>query len=131
MKVSPYVRAMLAVFALFAVWMVWWLDHARDFIEPLLPSLMNVSGWVLAWACVVGFAALGAVTGRDLYARLGFAAMAVVSVMGAVTVAMDNAPLIEQFWAGGQAVVLAAACFVMLLSPMRNPPHGRGDGFPV
>ena len=130
MKVSGYVRTILAVFALFGVWQVAWLNAQRPTIEPLLPTVMNVSGWIFAWGVVLGFCAAGSVSGHDFWARCGFGAMSVTSVMGAVTVAADALPLSIQFWYFGQAVVLALACFVMLVSPMRNPPHRFEDGFP-
>ncbi len=76
-------------------------------------------------------AGVAVITGRDLHARVAFGAMAVVSVAGAVTVLADTRPLSIQFWSFGMAVTLAAACLVMLLSPMQYiPTHAKFTDFP-
>ena len=101
-RVSPYVRTILVVFAMFATWQVAWL--------------------------VAALSAVGSVSGRDLWARCAFASTAVVCVMGAVTILTDGVSMSTQFWRFGMAVTLAAACLVMMLSPLRVPP--RHEGFP-
>ena len=130
MKTSPYVRTILVVFAVFGVWQVYWLHRAQAAVDAVLPSLLNVSGWKVIWAGVAVLTAWGATSGSDRLARLGFGAVCVASVMGAVTVAIDARPLSTQFWSFGQATVLALSCLVLLLSPLRNPPPHIGDGFP-
>lgn len=127
--ISLYVRAILVVFTMLATWMVAWLAAAGDAIEALLPApFASSSAWMFAWGVVAVLCATGSVTGKDIPARAGFASLAVICVMGAVTLLVDGQPMQVQFWRFGLAATLAASCFILLLSPLRTPP--KHEGFP-
>jgi len=126
--VSTYVRATLGVFTALSVWQCACLLVEHDRIEELLPSVMDVDGWIAVWTLVAIACAIAVGTGKDFPSRMAFGAMATASVMGAVTVVADQKPMGVQFWTFGMAVVLAVLCFVMLLSPLRIPPKGLDEG---
>lgn len=123
--VNPYVRIVLAVYVAFALWQVYWLAKAQLEVEAIIPAVQSVWHWVVAWLAVAVTGVVAAATGRDLPARLAFGAMSVVSVCGAATILLSGWPMSGQFYAFGEAVVLAAASMVMLLSPLRRVPSTR------
>jgi hypothetical protein len=123
--VNPYVRVVLVVYAIFSAWQVYWLIEAAVHVEAIIPAIQSVWHWIAAWSIVGAASAVGAVTGRDLPARLAFGSMAVASVCGAATIWLSGWPMREQFYPFGEAIVLAAASLVMLLSPLRPVPSTR------
>jgi hypothetical protein len=128
--VSPYTRALLAIFAALSIWQITWLFQFEELIEGLLPAAMSASMWEVVWSVVAVPCIVGAVTGSDLFSRIAFGFVAVVSTMGAATVVVNERPMELEFWAFGMAVVLALSCFVLLLSPLRTPPKGLEKGLP-
>lgn len=135
--VNRWSRIALGCLAVFSVWQIVWLFKARDNVEGAIPDVQGVNLWVVLWAIVGVTCTAGAVIGKDAIARIGFGAMAVVSSMGAVTVLIATkntdvvgCTMIGQFYSFGQAALLAALSFDMLLSPLRALPQPPGSGWP-
>ncbi len=123
-RVSPHIRAISAVFATFAAWQTYWVATAAEQYGPLLPDVFsNIGYWTVGWAIIAVSSTAGAVSGRDWVVRVGFACMAVISMMGAVTLTLTEQPYGLKFWRFGMSATLAAACLMLLLSPLRVPPE--------
>lgn len=123
-RVSPYIRAIAAVFATFATWQTYWVATASEQYGPLLPDLFsNIEYWTVGWTTGAVWSTAGAVSGRDWVVRVGFACMAVLSTMGAVTIMLSEQVWGLKFWRFGMAATLAASCLILLLSPLRVPAH--------
>lgn len=121
-KVSAYVRVVCGAFTAFSVWQVYWLYRSASIVEAAIPRIQSVGWWVVVWS-IVGVAGLvAALSGRDIAARMCFAAMSVASVAGAVTIATSTVPMGREFYAFGEATLLAISSLTMLLSPLRPVP---------
>lgn len=127
--VNMWSRVALGMIAAFAGWQMGWIYEARSNVEAVIPNWQGTDVWLWLWLAVGITSAAGALTGRDMLARLGFGTTAVVSAMGAATIfsAGRSTDIIQytmtgQFYAFGQAVLLSALSFDMLLSPLRTIP---------
>lgn len=127
--INRWSRGALGTIAAFAGWQMGWIYEARSNVEAVIPNWQGADVWLWLWLVVGITSAAGALTGRDMLARLGFGTTAVVSAMGAATVfsAGRSTDIIQytmtgQFYAFGQAVLLSALSFDMLLSPLRTIP---------
>lgn len=127
--VNRWSRGALGTIAAFAGWQMGWIYEARSNVEAVIPNWQGADVWLWLWLVVGITSAAGALTGRDMLARLGFGTTAVVSAMGAATIfsAGRSTDIIQytmtgQFYAFGQAVLLSALSFDMLLSPLRTIP---------
>lgn len=135
--VNRWSRIALGTIAAFAGWQMGWLYEARNNVEAIIPDWQGTDVWLWLWLAVGITCAIAALTGRDLLARLGFGATAVVSAMGAATIfsAGRSTDVIQytmtgQFYAFGQAVLLSALSFDMLRSPLRTiPPQVTAHNF--
>lgn len=127
--INRWSRIALGMIAAFAGWQMGWIYEARSNVEAVIPNWQGADVWLWLWLVVGITSAAGALTGRDMLARLGFGTTAVVSAMGAATIfsAGRSTDIIQytmtgQFYAFGQAVLLSALSFDMLLSPLRTIP---------
>lgn len=127
--VNRWSRGALGMIAAFAGWQMGWIYEARSNVEAVIPNWQGADVWLWLWLVVGITSAAGALTGRDMLARLGFGTTAVVSAMGAATIfsAGRSTDIIQytmtgQFYAFGQAVLLSALSFDMLLSPLCTIP---------
>lgn len=121
--VNRWSRVALGFLALFCVWQIVWLFKVRPNVEEAIPDFQGVDLWIWLWGVVGLTCGVAAIVGRDTFARFGFGSMAVVSAMGAATTLSS---MTGQFYAFGQAVLLSALSFDMLLSPLRVMPAPVG-----
>lgn len=131
--VNRWPRVALGFLALFCVWQIVWLFKVRPNVEEAIPDFQGVDLWIWLWGVVGLTCGVAAIVGRDTFARFGFGSMAVVSAMGAATTlssasgtAVIGYTMTGQFYAFGQAVLLSALSFDMLLSPLRAMPAPVG-----
>lgn len=127
--VNRWSRVALGTVAALAVWQMAWLYEARSNVEEIIPDWQGTDVWLWLWFAVGVSCAVAAASGSDTLARVGFGTTAVVSAMGAATIfsAGRSTDIIQytmtgQFYAFGQAVLLSALSFDMLLSPLRAIP---------
>jgi hypothetical protein len=128
--VNRWSRVALGFLALFCVWQIVWLFKVRPNVEEAIPDFQGVDLWIWLWGVVGLTCGVAAIVGRDTFARFGFGSMAVVSAMGAATTLSSASgtavTMTGQFYAFGQAVLLSALSFDMLLSPLRVMPAPVG-----
>jgi hypothetical protein len=131
--VNRWSRVALGFLALFCVWQIVWLFKVRPNVEEAIPDFQGVDLWIWLWGVVGLTCGVAAIVGRDTFARFGFGSMAAVSAMGAATTlssasgtAVIGSTMTGQFYAFGQAVLLSALSFDMLLSPLRTMPAPVG-----
>ena len=131
--VNRWSRVALGFLALFCVWQIVWLFKVRPNVEEAIPDFQGVDLWIWLWGVVGLTCGVAAIVGRDTFARFGFGSMAVVSAMGAATTlssasgtAVIGYTMTGQFYVFGQAVLLSALSFDMLLSPLRATPAPVG-----
>jgi hypothetical protein len=131
--VNRWSRVALGFLALFCVWQIVWLFKVRPNVEEAIPDFQGVDLWIWLWGVVGLTCGVAVIVGRDTFARFGFGSMAVVSAMGAATTlssasgtAVIGCAMTGQFYAFGQAVLLSALSFDMLLSPLRVMPAPVG-----
>jgi hypothetical protein len=130
--VNRWSRVALGFLALFCVWQIVWLFKVRPNVEEAIPDFQGVDLWIWLWGVVGLTCGVAAIVGRDTFARFGFGSMAVVSAMGAATTLSSASgtavigSMTGQFYAFGQAVLLSALSFDMLLSPLRVMPAPVG-----
>lgn len=125
--VNRWSRVALGFLALFCVWQIVWLFKVRPNVEEAIPDFQGVDLWIWLWGVVGLTCGVAAIVGRDTFARFGFGSMAVVSAMGAATtLSSASGTAVIGYYAFGQAVLLSALSFDMLLSPLRATPAPVG-----
>lgn len=130
-------RIALGMIAVFAGWQVWWIYDVRPNVEAAIPGWQATGVWLVLWFIVGVTCAAAALAGSDMIARLGFGTTAVVSAMAAATVLVSASntevvgyTMTGQFYGFGQAVLLSALSFDMLISPLRTiPPEMSAHNF--